>query len=150
MAAALGAACSGDPGPTPAATGSPQASPPPVVRCDVPPGRPPPGFVLARERRRTYPDRLGLHRTLRAPDGRRLDYLLGAAGEIGEGLPLVARLPLATGTEARLVGRGDTWLLVWEGAPPCLRNAIIGNRMTRAGFLRVLGKTGLVTDRGGR
>lgn len=80
----------------------------------------------------------------RDPEGRRLVYLLGLSGEIGEGLPLVARATLPGGQEGRFLGLGEAWMLVWEDAFPCLQMAVVGNGFHRPGFVRVLADLGLV------
>ncbi len=146
--AALAAACSGGgpPGPDPPwAAGDPGGRP----RCDAAPGRSPVGFVLVGQRERRYADHVGVHETLRAPDGRRLDYLLGVTGETGEGLPLEAMLPLISGAEGRLLGRAETWILVWDAPRPCAQNTIVGNGMTRREFLDVLRGAGVLPQPAG-
>lgn len=83
-------------------------------------------------------DHTGTHRTFRAGGGRRLDYLLGIAGEVGEGLPFVARPTMASGGRARLLGRGRTWTLAWAEPHPCRSSAIVAAGISRPEFLRLL------------
>lgn len=148
VASCFGGRVTGEPAAPPAASrarghGEP-ASPP---RCDVLPGLAPEGFALVRDRDRPQGGRVGSHRTYRSPDGRRLDYLLGIAGEVGEGLPLAGTPALADGSPARLLGRATTWALVWSEPPPCDQSAIIGNGMTRGEFLALLAAAGVLADR---
>jgi hypothetical protein len=135
--------CGGGERPAPA---RPEAAPTGAVRprCDVPRGRAPEGFMLARTSDRPHRDHVGVHIVYRAPDGARLDYLVGVAGEVGEGLPLVGEVELATGEPARLLGRDETWVVVWPEPPPCAQSAILGNGMDRAGFDEVLEGTGIL------
>lgn len=142
-AAALAAACSkgGPAGPDPRRAARDSAGRP---RCDAPPGSPPAGFVLVGQRERRYTDHVGVHQTLRAPDGRRLDYLLGVTGETGEGLPLEAMLLVVSGAEGRLLGRGGRWVLTWDAPEPCVQNTVVGNGMTRREFLDVLRGAGVL------
>lgn len=113
-------------------------------RCDVPRGRAPEGFMLIRTADRPHPDHVGVHIVYRAPGGARLDYLVGVAGEVGEGLPLVEEVEMATGEPARLLGRDDTWVLVWPEPPPCAQSAILGNGMDRTAFDELVEGTGIL------
>lgn len=133
----LGASCSGDrPDPVPTAAAT-------TPRCAALPGRAPEGFVQVAARDVAAPSHIGTHRTYRSPDGARLDVLLGAVGQVGEGMRLVQELELPSGAPARLLGQGERWALVWEGEPPCLRNGILGEGMGRSEFLGVLERMGL-------
>lgn len=89
------------------------------------------------------PSHVGTHRTYRSPGGARLDVLLGAVGQVGEGMRLVQELELPNGSPARLLGQGERWALVWEGEAPCLRNGILAEGMGRSEFLGVLERMGL-------
>lgn len=137
--AVLGASCFGD-RPTPRPT---EAAPRP--RCEALPGRAPEGFVLVRTRDVPAPSHIGTHRSYRSPEGARLDILLGAVGQVGEGIRLVEERELPSGLPARLLGEGRRWALVWEGEPPCVRNGIIVEGMGRAAFLGVLERMGLTS-----
>lgn len=128
--------------PAPTASASPDGTGDP--RCAVLPGLAPEGFALVRRRERPQADHVGLRLSYRAPDGRRLEYLLGIPGEVGEGLPLVDELELATGLRALLLGRDQAWILVWEDGPPCGQSAIIGNGFSEDAFLQLLNATGLL------
>lgn len=137
VAAVLGASCTGDPpAPEPTAAGV-------RPRCDELPGRAPEGFVLVETRDVPAPSHIGTRRSYRDPEGGRLEVLLGAVGQVGEGLRLVEELTLPSGAPARLLGQGRLWALAWEGEPPCLRNAIIAEGLTRSSFLEVLERMGL-------
>lgn len=137
-AAVLGAACTEDRGsrPTPTAAGTP--------RCETPPGRGPEGFTLERTREIDEDDRVATRLDYRDPEGRRLVYLLGLSGEIGEGLPLVARTTLPGGPSGRFLGQGEAWILVWEEPFPCAQMAVVGNGFGREDFVRLLVAAGLV------
>lgn len=137
-AVVLGASCSGDP-PAPEPTSAAERP-----RCDALPGRAPEGFVLVRAIDVPAPSHLGTRRSYREPGGARLEILLGAVGQVGEGLPLVEERELPSGAPGRLLGQGRRWALVWEGPPPCLRNGIIAEGMGRSLFLRVLERMGLM------
>ena len=140
-AAVLGASCSGDAGPPAPSRPSKEADRP---RCDVAPGEVPEGFLLRRQRDRPHRDHVGVHRVFVAPDGRRLDYLLGVIGEVGEGLPLAGSVELGSGQPARLAGRGKTWTLVWVQNPPCRQGAVVAAGMGRRELLRILRRAGLL------
>ena len=133
----LGASCSGDPAPEPTGAGA-------RPRCEALPGRAPEGFVLVEARDVPSSSHIGTRRSYRDPDGARLEILLGAVGQVGEGLRLVEERVLPSGAPARLLGEGRVWALAWEGDPPCLRNAIISEGLGRSGFLSVLEGMGLV------
>jgi hypothetical protein len=45
---------------------------------------------------------------------------------------------LADGSTARLLGRGDIWVLAWRGSPPCDEMAVVGNELSRESFERAL------------
>jgi hypothetical protein len=70
----------------------------------------------------------------RDPQGRRLYFLLGIPGEVGEGLPFVERRRLVDGSVGRLMGEGSTWVLAWPGRVPCQDMAIVGNEISPAAF----------------
>lgn len=78
------------------------------------------------------------------PEGRRLVYLLGLSGGIGDGLPLLATTTLPGGPTARFLGRGEAWMLVWEDDFPCPQMAVVGNGFDRPGFVRLLVALGLL------
>ena len=133
----LGASCSGDPAPEPTEAAA-------RPRCEKLPGRAPQGFVLAETRDVPSPSHIGTRRSYRDPEGARLDILLGAVGQVGEGLRLVEERVLPSGAPARLLGEGRRWALAWEEDAPCLRNAIIVEEMGRSAFLDVLEGMGLL------
>ena len=137
LALVLGASCSGDPAPQPTGAGA-------RPRCETLPGRAPEGFVLVDARDVAAPGHVGTRRSYRDPEGARLEILLGAVGQVGEGLRLVEERALPDGAPARLLGEGRLWALAWEGDPPCLRNAIIGEGLGRSAFLDVLEGMGLL------
>ncbi|HUG87375.1 MAG TPA: hypothetical protein VMP42_01275 [Actinomycetota bacterium] len=138
LAVVLGASCSGDrPAPDPPEAGA-------RPRCEALPGRAPEGFVLVEARDVPSSSHIGTRRSYRDPVGARLEILLGAVGQVGEGLRLVEERVLPSGAPARLLGEGRVWALAWEGDPPCLRNAIISEGLGRSGFLSVLEGMGLV------
>lgn len=143
LLAVLGAACSGARRPPGHGHGD-EVSPVPKARCDAPAVPVPEGFLLVRSTERPRLGTPGIHRTYRDGSGRRLDVLLGIEGEVGEGLPLVSRVPLAGGLRARLLGRGSTWILTWDELPPCGPTAVIGNGMGRAAFSALVRGTGLL------
>jgi hypothetical protein len=135
--ALLGVGCTEDGAvrPTPAAE---------KPRCETPPGRGPEGFTLERSREFDEGDRMATRLDYRDPDGRRLVYLLGLSGGIGEGLPVVARTSLTSGEAGRFLGRDRTWMLVWEDSFPCPQMAVVGNDFERRDFVRLVVGAGLV------
>ncbi len=137
-AAILGAACTGDPRSGP---DRPAAQRP---RCDTPPGRGPEGFALRRTLEIDEGDRVATRLDYLDPEGRRLVYLLGLSGGIGEGLPVLGAVTIPAGPQARFLGRDEAWMLVWEDAFPCPRSAVVGNGFDRPGFVRLLVELGLV------
>ena len=138
LLAAILAACSpaDEPG-----GGDPRA----VPRCTNP-AKGVEGFVLTRTRE--FPERghVGVRLEYRSPRGERLFYLVGISGEVGEGLPPVDEIELADGSDARLLGRGETWVLAWRDDPPCEPVAVVANGIGRARFLSLMRETGLVPD----
>jgi hypothetical protein len=137
-AAILGAACTEEPSPRGQATAA--ATP----RCEALPGRGPEGFTLQRTREIEEADRVATRLDYRDPEGRRLVYLLGLSGEIGEGMPELGTTTLPDGQEGRFLGRGAAWMLVWEDAFPCPQVAVVGNGFDRPAFVRLLVAIGLV------
>jgi hypothetical protein len=137
-AAVLGAGCTDDriTRPTPTAG---------IPRCENPPGRGPEGFTLKRTREFDEGDRVATRQDYLDPEGRRLVYLLGLSGGIGEGLPLLARTTLPGGQAGRFLGRGEAWMLVWEDPFPCPQMAVVGNGFEREDFVRLLAAAGLVS-----
>jgi hypothetical protein len=135
LAVVVGVACRGteprqpEPSPEPTRAGRPA--------CAAP-GTGLQGFVLVSEDERRYPDHVGARMEFRDPEGRRIFFLLGIPGEVGEGLPLVGEPSLVDGTPARLLGEVDRWVLAWEGEPPCRDMAIVGNEIGRSDFEAVL------------
>jgi hypothetical protein len=136
-AAVLGSACTNDRAARPAPTAG-------TPRCETPPGRGPEGFTLKRTREFDEGDRVATRLDYLDSEGRRLVYLLGLSGEIGEGLPLVARTVLPGGQAGRFLGQGEAWMLVWEDPFPCPQMAVVGNGFGREGFVRLLVAAGLV------
>jgi hypothetical protein len=134
LAVLVGVACRG--------TEPPKPEPSPELTAGRPvcraPGTGLQGFVLVREDQRRYGDHVGARMEFRDPEGRRVFFLLGIPGEVGEGLPLVGEPALLDGTPARLLGEEDRWVLAWEGAPPCRDMAIVGNEIGRSEFEGVL------------
>lgn len=103
--------------------------------------------MLRNERERNFPDHVGVHRVLIDSEGRRFDYLLGVPGEVGEGLPFRGSIRLASGRSARLVGTGETWIVVWAEPPPCRQSAVVAGGMPRAKALGLLRGAGLLASR---
>lgn len=136
-AAVLGAGCTDDR----ITRRTPTAGTP---RCETPPGRGPEGFTLKRTREFDEGNRVATRLDYLDPEGRRLVYLLGLSGGIGEGLPLLARTTLPGGQAGRFLGRGEAWMLVWEEPFPCPQMAVVGNGFEREGFVRLLMAAGLV------
>ena len=100
--------------------------------------------MLQRTRELEEGDRIATRLDYRDAQGRLLVYLLGLSGEIGEGLPLLARPTLLGGERARFLGSGQAWMLEWEDAFPCVQVAVVGNHFARTGFVRLLVSMGLL------
>jgi hypothetical protein len=133
MALAVAVSCSGEPPPQP----QPRPEPPGPVAC-VAPGMGLEGYVLIRRSDRRYHDHLGARVEFRGPSGRRIYFLLGIPGEVGEGLPLVGSPELVDGSVGRFLGEEDRWVLAWRGEPPCEDMAVVGNEISAAAFRRAL------------
>lgn len=82
-------------------------------------------------------DHVGVHLRYRAP-GRRVHYLIGITGEIGEGLPFHGELRLGGGRRVRLLGEAKTWAAVWDLPRPCAQAAVVGSGMPKKDFLRLV------------
>jgi len=131
LAAVVAVACSGEPTPRT------RPEPPGPVAC-VPPGTGLEGYVLIRRGEWRYHDHLGVRMEFRDPSGRRIYFLLGIPGEVGEGLPMAGALRLLDGSVGRFLGEEDRWALVWQGDPPCEDLAVVGNLISEAAFRRAL------------
>jgi hypothetical protein len=117
----------------------------PIRRCDRRPGTVPEGFTLRRSRDiQQGSDRVALREEYRDAEGRLLVYLLGVAGEVGEGLPLVGRPSLTAGGRARFLGRAPNWVLTWNEDLPCSQMSIVGNGFERDEFLSLLEDAGVI------
>ena len=121
---------------------------PGAPRC-ANPVKGPDGWILVRTRDVREGDHVGVRQEYRDPRGRRLFFLLGISGEVGEGLPFAGTIPVADGSEARLLGRDLTWALAWEAEPPCSATAVIGQGMPRSRFLAEMRETGIFGRRKG-
>jgi hypothetical protein len=130
LAAAAAVACSGESAPRP--------HPEPLGPACVQPGTGLEGYVLFRRGERRYNDHVGVRMEFRHPSGRRIYFLLGIPGEIGEGLPLAGAPRLLDGSVGRLLGEEDRWALVWQGDPPCEDMAVVGNLISKSAFRRAL------------
>lgn len=154
MACAGGRGPAGGPGPggpgpgRPGATAGRPAPPEVKPRCGMRPGRVPDGFVLAGTEDLDEGDHVGVRREYRDPAGRLLVYLLGIAGEVGEGATVVEEHRLADGSTARLLGDrgGPNWALVWDLPPPCRQAAVVGNGMTRREFTGLMQEAGVLAS----
>jgi hypothetical protein len=109
-----------------------------TLRCDAQPGRGVTGFVLEGTREFDEGDRIAVRKDYRDDEGRLLVYLLGLSGEIGEGLPVLGEVRLASGERASFLGEGEAWMLVWESGFPCPQMGVVGNRMGKEAFLRLM------------
>jgi hypothetical protein len=112
------------------------------------PGPVPQGFVLQHIRELPAADHVATRSEYEAPDGRLLVYLLGVAGEVGEGAAVAEDVTLRDGTPATFLGGGANWIVTWEEVPPCRQISVVGNGFTRAGFEEVLVEVGLLTPGG--
>jgi hypothetical protein len=130
---AVAVSCSGEPAPQPLPPPQPRG---PVV-CPAP-GMGLEGYVLVRRSDRRYHDHLGGWMEFRGPSGRRIFFLLGVPGEVGEGLPFVGSRRLVDGSVGRFMGEEDRWALAWRGDPPCEDMAVVGNEISGAAFKRTL------------
>jgi hypothetical protein len=138
--ALLGLGCAEERGPRPEAS-----SAEPQRRCDVRPGAIPEGFTLRRTREISQGGQgVGIREEYRDRDGRLLVYLLGVAGEVGEGLPFVSRPTLTTGGRARFLGEAPNWVLAWNDEPPCSQMSIVGNGFEQEEFLGLLQDAGVI------
>jgi hypothetical protein len=134
------AGCTEDRQPQPETRGSE-----PATRCDVRPGAVPEGFILRRTRELPQgDDRVAVREEYRDAEGRLLVYLLGVAGEVGEGLPHLGRRTLVAGGQARFLGEAPNWILAWDDEPPCSQMSIVGNGFERDEFLGLLEKAGVI------
>lgn len=104
----------------------------------------PPGYRLVGTTQITSGSTVGVRQELRDDHGRSLHVSVGVAGEFGEGAAFVGTIPTASGAEARLYGRGEVWVLVWDEGGRCGDRAVIGSGFDREGFVQALGAAGVV------
>jgi hypothetical protein len=114
--------------------GGPQTQP----ECTQLPGRGVAGFRLHRNREIAYPTHVAMRTEYRDREGRRLFYLRGVLGEMGEGTGEFEPATLADGTPATFFGQRDSWGVFWEDAPPCPQMAVIGNHFRRRDFIELM------------
>jgi hypothetical protein len=139
VAVALAVSCSGEPAPQP----QPLPEPGGPVACPAP-GMGLEGYVLVRRSDRRYHDHMGGRMEFRGPSGRRIYFLLGVPGEVGEGLPFVGSRELVDGSVGRFMGEEDRWALAWRGDPPCEDMAVVGNEISGPAFQRALRKAAIL------
>jgi hypothetical protein len=113
-------------------------------RCEARPGRGVEGFVLVRTRDIDEGAHVAVREEYRDRQGRRLFYLLGLFGEIGEGLPVLEEYELVNGQRGRFLGRGRNWILVYEDRFPCPQVAVVGNGFRRQDFLNLLVEASII------
>lgn len=129
----------------PVAGATPTDGRPPQL-CLERPGRGVEGFALHRSREIRYRTHVALREEYRDVEGRRLFYLRGVVGEMGEGAGEFEPVTLVDGTPATFFGREDAWGIFWEGRHPCPQMAVIGNGIGRRDFIglmveaRILGR----------
>lgn len=140
MACLVAAACGGKPAGT-TDTGSRAGRP---TLC-APPAKGVRGFVLVRRYDIAYRDHIGLRLEFRDGRGRRLYFLMGIPGGVGEGLPLLSTPSVAGDAPGRFLGRDDRWVLAWEGPEPCEDMAVVGNDLSRRRFRATMRRMGLWT-----
>jgi hypothetical protein len=129
----LGAVCTRERRP-PGGYGPAQSS----RRCLQIPGRGVEGFSLHRTREIDYPTHVALRTEYRDREGRRLFYLRGVLGEMGEGSGEFEPVTLVNGTPATFFGQRDSWGVYWQDDPPCPQMAVIGNAFRRADFIELM------------
>lgn len=132
LAALLAAGCT---------QGRPEArarSPAALERCEERPGRGVDGFALYEAQEVRYRTHVALREEYRDPSGRRMFYLLGVVGEMGEGPGEFEPVTLADGTPATFFGQRDGWGVFWASEHPCPQVAVIGNRMDREEFIGLM------------
>jgi hypothetical protein len=110
----------------------------PPERCTRIPGRGVEGFSLHRTREIEYASHVALRTEYRDRGGRRLFYLRGVLGELGEGTGESEPVTLVDGTPATFFGQRDAWGVYWEDDPPCPQMAVIGNVFRRHDFIELM------------
>ncbi len=105
---------------------------------------PPSGFRLDDTVRASASDHVGIRQSYVDPRGRVLHFMSGITGEFGEGEPEAGSYRVAGGPEARLLGSGETWTLVWDAGGRCSSRAVIGNGLHRERFLTALETAGVI------
>lgn len=105
---------------------------------------PPPEFRLQNTIRRSERDHVGVRVSFVDAAGRVLHFFSGFSGEFGEGMSLAGSFTVESGEEARLLGAGQDWVLVWSSSGPCAAHAVIGNGFARGEFIQVLEASGVL------
>jgi hypothetical protein len=112
--------------------------------CRARPGRGVEGFMLVKTQQIDEGEHVAIREEYRDREGRRLYYLLGVFGEIGEGLSARRELELVNGERGTFLGREANWILVYEDEFPCPQVAVVGNGFRRGDFLDLLVDAGIV------
>jgi hypothetical protein len=113
-------------------------SPAALPRCEERPGKGVEGFALHEAHEVRYRTHVAFREEYRDAHGRRLFYLLGVVGEMGEGPGEFEPVTLADGTPATFFGQRDGWGVFWASEHPCPQMAVIGNRMDREEFIGLM------------
>jgi hypothetical protein len=101
-------------------------------------------FALHETQEVRYRTHVALREEYRDANGRRLFYLLGVVGEMGEGPGEFEPVTLADGTPATFFGQREGWGVFWASEHPCPQMAVIGNRMGREEFIGLMQEAGVL------
>ena len=92
-------------------------------------------------------DHVGIRLSYSDTAGRRLHFTAGIAGEFAEGGRSVGMYEIASNGQGQLFATGGaTWVLVWQGPPPCATHTVAGNGFSRGEFLRTMIRSGVIAS----
>jgi len=104
----------------------------------------PAGFRVSGRERVPQPGHVGTRIVMTDGWGRALHYEIGIAGEFAEGTTPRGPVTVLGGYEAQMYGAGSVWTVIWEEGGSCGDRVVIGNGISRRGFVEVMSEAGVI------